>query len=148
MTSGSTAVRKAGVQKDDGRGAKPRPLLYSAFSGPLGGDLGALLGRLTIAGVCRNLSTTDRDGDADLISSATARDMSNFPQKKKRPRDPNQLAKQVVAIAVGVLRDSPDPDPRMRSGGLKGGKARAAKLTADERKAIAEKAARARWGKR
>jgi len=31
-------------------------------------------------------------------------------------------------------------------GGLKGGKARAAKLTPEQRKAIAQKAARARWG--
>ena len=33
-----------------------------------------------------------------------------------------------------------------RLGGLRGGKARAAKLTAEERKAIAKKAARIRWG--
>jgi hypothetical protein len=32
-----------------------------------------------------------------------------------------------------------------RLGGLKGGKARAAKLTADQRKAIAKKAATVRW---
>jgi len=34
-----------------------------------------------------------------------------------------------------------------RKGGEKGGKARAKALTASERKAIAQKAARARWGK-
>jgi hypothetical protein len=34
-----------------------------------------------------------------------------------------------------------------RLGGLKGGKARAIKLTADERKDIAKKAANARWGR-
>jgi hypothetical protein len=67
--------------------------------------------------------------------------------KRKRPRDPNQLAKLVVAICVGELKDAPDPDPKMRAGGLKGGKARAAKLTAEERKAIAVKASKARWGK-
>jgi hypothetical protein len=33
-------------------------------------------------------------------------------------------------------------------GGLKGGKARAAKLTAEQRKEIAQKAATARWAKR
>ncbi len=32
-------------------------------------------------------------------------------------------------------------------GGLKGGKARAAALTPERRKAIAQKAAKARWGK-
>jgi hypothetical protein len=35
-----------------------------------------------------------------------------------------------------------------RRGGLKGGKARAEKLTPEERKEIARKAARARWDKR
>jgi hypothetical protein len=34
-----------------------------------------------------------------------------------------------------------------RMGGLKGGKARAASLTPAKRKAIAKKAAKARWGK-
>lgn len=35
-----------------------------------------------------------------------------------------------------------------RRGGLKGGKARAAKLTPEQRSEIARKAAAARWGKR
>lgn len=35
-----------------------------------------------------------------------------------------------------------------RLGGLKGGKARALKLTPEQRKAIAAKAAQARWGKK
>jgi hypothetical protein len=35
-----------------------------------------------------------------------------------------------------------------RLGGLKGGKARAAKLTAEHRKAIAKKAAESRWSKK
>ena len=35
-----------------------------------------------------------------------------------------------------------------RRGGLKGGRARADKLTPDERKEIARKAAKARWDKR
>lgn len=35
-----------------------------------------------------------------------------------------------------------------RLGGLKGGKARSEKLSAEERKAIAQKAARARWARR
>jgi len=35
-----------------------------------------------------------------------------------------------------------------RLGGLKGGKARAAKLTPEERSAIAKKAAEARWAKK
>jgi hypothetical protein len=56
----------------------------------------------------------------------------------KRPREPNQLAKVVVDIATGELPDSvfqeKRPSPRRgHAGGVKGGSARAAKLT-DEQK--------------
>jgi hypothetical protein len=69
----------------------------------------------------------------------------------KRPRDPVQLAKQVFDIAIGEAEDTVSeskrhPSPK-RKGGTKGGKARAKNLTAAERKAIAEKAAAARWQK-
>ena len=82
-----------------------------------------------------------------------------MPQRssKKRPRDANQLAKLVVDIATGEVEDEEDEQPDDgknphavalgRLGGLKGGKARAKKLTAEERSAIARKAARARWDK-
>ena len=72
----------------------------------------------------------------------------------KRPRDPFQLAKLVGDIATEQApRDAaPTKDERQqaaallgRLGGLKGGKARAKKLSATKRKAIAKKAARARW---
>jgi hypothetical protein len=70
----------------------------------------------------------------------------------KRPRDPNQLGKLVVDLATGEATDT-DPDlgedPAAvalgRKGGLKGGKARAVKLTPEERSAAARKAASARW---
>jgi len=73
-------------------------------------------------------------------------------RSRKRPRDPNQLAKLIVDIATGEVEE-PDPeegkDPAAvalgRKGGLKGGKARAAKMTAEERSAAAKKAAEARW---
>jgi hypothetical protein len=45
-------------------------------------------------------------------------------------------AKNAAAVALGRL------------GGLKGGKARAAKLTASQRSASARNAAAARWGRR
>jgi hypothetical protein len=70
------------------------------------------------------------------------------------PRDPNQLAKAVVDFATGQREpDAPAPakDPAAvelgRRGGLKGGKARAAAMTPEERRASASKAALARWGK-
>jgi hypothetical protein len=68
-----------------------------------------------------------------------------------RPRDPNQLAKLILDITTGECpNDSPKgPDSAAiqarRKGGLKGGKARAAKLSPTKRHEIAKKAARARW---
>lgn len=69
----------------------------------------------------------------------------------KRPRDPNQLAKMIVDIATGQIEDSVSEQkrnleiPRGRIGGLKGGKARAEKLTPNQRAEIAKKAAGVRW---
>jgi hypothetical protein len=75
-------------------------------------------------------------------------------RSRKRPRDPNQLGKLIVDIATGETDDAPpesDKNPAAvelgRKGGLKGGKARAAKMTAAERKEAARNAAKARWGK-
>ena len=69
----------------------------------------------------------------------------------KRPRDPNQLGKLMVDIMSGEVQDtiSPakkNPLARGRTGGLIGGKSRALKLSAEERRAIAKRAAKARWG--
>jgi hypothetical protein len=73
-------------------------------------------------------------------------------RSRKRPRDPNQLAKMVVDIAVGEVEDEqPDEGKNPaavelgRKGGLQGGKARAAKLTAKQRSEAAKRAAEARW---
>lgn len=77
--------------------------------------------------------------------------------KKKRPRDISQLAASIVADATvedkSELQDAiPQKNPAAvalgRLGGLKGGKARAAKLSAKKRKEIAKKAAKARWSKK
>jgi hypothetical protein len=76
-------------------------------------------------------------------------------RSRKRPRDPNELARQIVDEATGEAEPY-DPDEGKnpaavalgRKGGLKGGKARAAKMTPEERRAAAKKAAAARWGKR
>ncbi len=75
--------------------------------------------------------------------------------KKKRPRDPNVLAAQIVAEATSEEKPTTPPDEGKnpaavalgRLGGLKGGKARAEKLSKKRRKEIARKAARARWSK-
>jgi hypothetical protein len=75
-------------------------------------------------------------------------------RKPTRPRDPNQLAKLILDMTTGdAANDSPKaPDSpataARRKGGLKGGKARAKKLGARKRRAIARNAARARWSSR
>lgn len=75
-------------------------------------------------------------------------------KKPKRPRDLNLLSKKIVEIATeGEPAEEPsDKNPHAvalgRLGGKKGGKARAEKLTPEERKEIARKAAKARWEKK
>lgn len=77
---------------------------------------------------------------------------------KKLPKDPNQLAYEIVRMSTEEpepTQEEPKPDERSevskylseigRKGGLKGGKARAEKLSPEERKEIAKKAAQARW---
>jgi hypothetical protein len=73
-------------------------------------------------------------------------------KKQKMPRDVNQRAKATLDLFTGEREPEPErvKDPAAvelgRKGGLIGGKARAKKLTAEQRSAIAKKAARARWG--
>ena len=77
----------------------------------------------------------------------------NFPGAllsvmKERPRDTNQLAKFIVDVATGQREESLEVTPVnefARSGGLKGGKARAKRLSPERRSEIASAAARARW---
>ena len=70
----------------------------------------------------------------------------------KRPRDPNQLAKMIVDIAIGEEQDKVSDSKRhpskRRAGGLRGGKARARSLGPEERHEIAKLAAHARWKKK
>jgi hypothetical protein len=80
--------------------------------------------------------------------------MAKHPE---RPRDTNQLAKLMVDILTGQVEDRKPDDiagknPAAvalgRLGGAKGGKVRAARLSAEERQASARAAAKARWQKR
>lgn len=75
-------------------------------------------------------------------------------RSRKRPRDVNSLAASIVRDAtdedtIEPADDGKDPAAVSlgRRGGLKGGKARAAKLTPWQRSEIARKAAAARWRK-
>jgi hypothetical protein len=76
--------------------------------------------------------------------------MIRIPDKRpKRPRDLNQWAKRMVDLATGNAQET-DPYKGKdasavnlgRRGGLKGRKARAAKMTAERRAEIARKAAK------
>lgn len=74
----------------------------------------------------------------------------------KRPRDTNLLAKAIIDLSTGEAeeevfldKDLGGKDPAAvalgRKGGLKGGRARAAKMTKEERSEAASKAAKERW---
>jgi hypothetical protein len=67
----------------------------------------------------------------------------------KRPRDPNQLAKSIIDIATGNIESAPESGltRRAKAGGRKGGPARSAALTPEQRAEIARAAAEARWKK-
>lgn len=87
--------------------------------------------------------------------------MEKKSRRKKRDSDFAVTAFRVVQEATEqVETESEETEPELyegknphavalgRLGGLKGGKARASKLTPEERKSIARKAASARWGKK
>lgn len=82
-------------------------------------------------------------------------------RSRKLPKDPNLLAAEIVRRSTEEdsddLQNANAPAPKRspiseylaeigRKGGLKGGKARAKKLSAKKRRAIAKKAAKIRWG--
>lgn len=86
--------------------------------------------------------------------------MEKKPRKKKREHDFAVTAFRVVQEATGQAETaSEEPEPEStegknphavalgRLGGLKGGKARASRLTPEQRREIARKAAQVRWGK-
>lgn len=84
--------------------------------------------------------------------------MEKTHKNPKRPRDINKRAASTVAIATGEyveeteVKEVTEPTPEERHAaavtlGKKGGQIRAKKLTPEQRKEIAEKAAKARWKK-
>jgi hypothetical protein len=78
--------------------------------------------------------------------------MPRGPKGEKRLADVVGNAVLVMKIATGDATDTTtETDPaivaRARKGGLKGGKARAKKLSGAKRKAIARRAAKARWAR-
>jgi hypothetical protein len=79
---------------------------------------------------------------------------TGYVKKAKMPRDVNQRAKATLDLITGEAGFEPEPekDPRAvelgRLGGLKGGAARAKKLSPERRIEIAKRAAQARWQSR
>ena len=75
-----------------------------------------------------------------------------MPRRPALPKDPSQRAKALLDMATGET--TPPTESELtevqqfaRSGGLKGGKARAAALSSTRRAEIAKLAAKARWKK-
>jgi hypothetical protein len=89
--------------------------------------------------------------------------MPKRSSKKSKPADISQLARAIVEEATGesltnhaLPKDPPKELTHKKNpaavalgklGGKKGGAARAKKLTPEQRRAIAQKAARARWNR-
>ena len=77
--------------------------------------------------------------------------MPKGPQGQKRPADVIGNAVMVARIATGDTQETFVDDGKDQAAvalGRKGGKARASKLTKEQRSAIARKAAQKRWGKK
>lgn len=68
-------------------------------------------------------------------------------KRSKKPADLNRLAAAIVGEATDETPQEPETQQSMagRSGGKRGGRARAEKLSPSKRSEIARKAARARW---
>ena len=73
-----------------------------------------------------------------------------MPHRTSIVDDPNEAAFKGVQALIEQSEGKKNPAAVAlgRMGGLKGGKARAEKLSAKKRSEIAKKAARARWGTR
>jgi hypothetical protein len=71
-------------------------------------------------------------------------------RRLKRPRDPIQLGKLIVDIAAGQIEEPEETKAAKRAqrAGKKGGPARSAALTPEQRSEIARMAAMARWKRR
>jgi RNase adaptor protein for sRNA GlmZ degradation len=74
-----------------------------------------------------------------------------MPKRSRKARDENESAFDVIQQIIGQSKNegkNPLAVALGRLGGLKGGKARAEKLTPEQRRKSALKAARARWKKK
>jgi hypothetical protein len=72
--------------------------------------------------------------------------MPKGPRGEKRPADAVGAAIMVARIATGEVEDEREVSSAAAELGRKGGKARAAKMSAARRSEIAKNAAKRRWG--
>ena len=74
-----------------------------------------------------------------------------MPKRSSKKKDENEIAASILNQITEAATQQPTKNPAAvalgRLGGLKGGKARAKKLSARKRKEIAKKAAESRWKK-
>lgn len=91
-------------------------------------------------------------GRTALIFGSGGCDTGRMPKRSRKPStDPNVVAFNALQDLIEsgeTIGKNPLAVALGRMGGLKGGKARADKMTADERRASAVKAATARWSER
>ena len=76
--------------------------------------------------------------------------MPTGPKGQKRPADVNARGVMIAKIATGEIEDVMTHDGKNAAAvalGRMGGKARAATMSKKRRKEIAERAAKARWGR-
>lgn len=73
---------------------------------------------------------------------------------RELPKDPNQLAYEIVKVSTEKDEEAKEKSAVSeylarigRKGGIKGGRARAKRLTAEQRVSIARNAAKTRWKK-
>jgi hypothetical protein len=71
-------------------------------------------------------------------------------KRSKKPADLNRLAATIVGEATDETPSVPESQQQLagRQGGKKGGKTRAARMSAEERSQAAKRAAEARWASR
>lgn len=68
-------------------------------------------------------------------------------KKQRKPKKEHEFAANAFRVVQEATRQSTQQTEAGRLGGLKGGKARAAKLTPERRREIARKAAQSRWSR-
>jgi hypothetical protein len=81
------------------------------------------------------------------FSLAFGSSMPRGPRGERRSADVIAAAVKVMRIATGEIEEDYGKAPKRAKGGKRGGKARAAALTPEQRSEIARAAAAARWKK-